>query len=173
MRSTIFAAAAWTAAVAAAPALAADAATDAKARLIRPVTLVLDRDLNFGTILPSPTRTSTVRVNLNDTATPGGGAVLIGNSHHAARFSGSGQPGQILVLDWPANIFLTGPGPQMRARSVRVGTFSGLRRVTGRQYRVTSASGAYGFRLRATLNLARDQPPGDYVGSFTVTSNYQ
>ncbi len=156
-----------------AAAVAETAPGEAKARLIKPITLQVERGLSFGNVLPNPTRTSTVRVNFNGTVALGGGAQVFGADHHTARFTGNAQTGQVIQLNWPAQIFLTGPGPQMRVNGFGIGQVSGLRRVTGRQYLVTQAAGHYGFGLRGTLRVGTNQADGDYVGSFTVTADYQ
>jgi hypothetical protein len=154
-------------------ALAANEDATTRARVVRPITLVVGRDLDFGTILPSTTRASTVRINLNDSATPGGGALVVGTGHGATRVTGQGTTGQIILISRPTTVWLTGPGPQMRARSWTLGTTTGLRRIAANQYRITNAAGNFGFRMGATLNVARNQPEGLYQGSYTVTVNYQ
>ncbi|NJS13540.1 MAG: DUF4402 domain-containing protein [Sphingopyxis sp.] len=154
-------------------AIAAEEDAASRARILRPITLTVGQDLSFGTILPSTTRNSTVRINLNDTATPGGGALVFGATHGASRTSGQGTLNQIVVITRPTTVWLTGPGPRMRARSWSLGTTSGLRRIAANQYRIIGAGGNFTFRMGATLAVARNQPEGEYQGSFTVTVNYQ
>lgn len=156
-----------------ASAQAETAAGASKAKVLQPISLSLGQDISFGTIIPSATRTSTVRINLNDTATPGGGAVMVGATHFASRVTGQGTRNQVVLITRPTTVWLTGPGPRIRARSWTLGTFSGLSRVTGNQYRITGTNGNFGFRMGATLDLARNQLEGQYPGSFTVTVNYQ
>jgi len=155
---------------------AAQAANDdaaSRAKILRPITLAVEQDLSFGTILPSTTRTSTVRINLNNTATPGGGALVFGATHAASRTTGQGTRNQIIIITRPTTVWLTGPGPQMRARSWSLGTTTGLTRIAANQYRITGTNGNFGFRMGATLDIARNQPDGLYQGSFAVTVNYQ
>jgi hypothetical protein len=154
-------------------AFAAEDDAASRARILRPITLSVGQDLSFGTILPSTTRTSTVRVNLNDTATPGGGALMFGATHGASRTSGQGTLNQIIIITRPTTVWLLGPGPRMRARSWSLGTTTGLRRIATNQYRIIGAGGNFAFRMGATLDIARNQPDGLYQGSFTVTVNYQ
>lgn len=158
-----------------APAVAqAQSATGtSRASVKEPITLAVTRDLSFGTILPSTTRTSTVRVNQNDTLTLGGGALAFGATHSASRVTGQATRNQVVLITMPPTIFLTGPGTQMRVRSWTFGTTSGLTRITGNQYRVTGTGGSFSFRLGATLDVARNQAEGLYQGSFVVRVNYQ
>ncbi len=144
-----------------------------RAKIVQPISLSVTQELNFGSIVPSTTRTSTVRVNLNDTATMGGGALRVGNTQKASRMAGQGTRNQVVLITRPTTVWLTGPGPQMRARSWTLGTTTGLTRTTGNQYRITGAGGNFTFRMGATLDLARNQPEGLYQGSFVVTVNYQ
>jgi hypothetical protein len=155
------------------PALAATEDATSRARVVRPIALSVTQNLDFGTILPSTTRGSAVRINLNDTATPIGGSLVVGTGHGASRLTGQGTSGQVIIITRPTTVWLTGPGPQMRARSWSLGTTTGLRRITGSQYRITDPAGNFAFRMGATLNIARNQPEGLYQGSFTVTVNYQ
>lgn len=141
--------------------------------MVQPITLTVTQELNFGSLVPSTTRTSTARVNLNDTATMGGGALLVGTTHKASRIAGQGTRNQVILITRPTTVWLTGPGPQMRARSWTLGTTTGLTRTTGNQYRITGTGGNFTFRMGATLDLARNQPEGLYQGSFVVTVNYQ
>lgn len=141
--------------------------------MLQPVNLSVTAEINFGTILPSTTRASTVRVNQNNTVTPGGGAVMVGASHAVSRISGQGTRNAVVLITRPTTVWLTGPGPQMRARSWTLGTTTGLTRVTGNQYRITGTGGNFTFRLGATLDVARNQPEGQYQGSYAVTVNYQ
>lgn len=155
------------------PAQAETVPGTSRARILQPIILSPAQDISFGTIIPSATRNSTVRINLNDSATTGGGAIMVGTSQFASRVTGQGTANQIVLITRPATVWLTGPGPRMRARSWTLGTLAGLRRVTGNQYRISSANGSFGFRMGATLDIARNQPEGQYQGSFIVTLNYQ
>jgi hypothetical protein len=155
------------------PLQAEDADAASRAKIMRPVTLAVVRNLDFGTIVPSTTRASTVRVNLNDSANAAGGALVVGATHAATRISGQGTPNQVIIVTRPTTVWLVGPGPQMRARSWTLGTTSGLARIAANQYRISAASGNFTFRLGATLNIARNQPEGLYQGSYVVTVNYQ
>lgn len=156
-----------------ATAQAEDVPGTSRARILQPVILSPAQDISFGSIIPSTTRNSTVRINLNDTATPAGGAIMVGTTHFASRVNGQGTRNQVVLITRPGTVWLTGPGPRMRARSWTIGTFAGLTRVTGNQFRITSADGRFGFRMGATLNIARNQPEGQYQGTFTVTLDYQ
>jgi Domain of unknown function (DUF4402) len=114
-----------------------------------------------------------VRVNQNDTRTAGGGAVLVGTGHGASRVAGQGTRNAVILITRPTTVWLNGPGPRLRARSWTLGTTTGLTRVTGNQYRITGTGGNFGFRLGATVDIARNQAEGLYQGSYTVTVNYQ
>jgi Domain of unknown function (DUF4402) len=149
------------------------APASSRARVLQPIALTVSQDINFGSIIPSTTRNSTVRINLNDTVTPGGGAIMVGATHAASRVTGQGTRNIVILITRPGTIWLTGPGPRMRARSWTLGTTTGLTRVTGNQYRITGVGGNFGFRLGATLDVARNQAEGLYQGSYPVTVNYQ
>jgi hypothetical protein len=171
LRVAIFAA---SAAALATPAVAqTNSSATSRARVLQPVSLNIAQSIDFGTIIPSTARASTVRVNLNGTVTPGGGAVMVGAAHRFSQLTGQGTRNAVILITRPGTVWLTGPGPRMRARSWTLGTTTGLTRVTGNQYRITGTGGNFSFRLGATLDVARNQTEGEYQGSYPVTVNYQ
>ncbi len=147
---------------------------EAKATLLRETTLMLMQDMDFGTIVPSTTSTSTIRVAPDDVVTVTGGAMAVGGGQYASRLSGTATPNQVVHIPPPAISWLMGPGPAIRLRSWRIGEFVGIRRVLGTSsdYLVTAPTGAFSFRYGATIDIAPNQPDGDYVGTFTIQLDY-
>ena len=138
---------------------AATASATAKAKILRQVTLTNTTDLQFGTIVSSPTA-STVVVSTAGTRTCGASLVCSGAST-AAGFNVTGTNGQVVSVSVPASVTLTS------------GTFSMVADLATSATSLTLASNAGSFSVGGTLNVAADQDDGDYAGTFNVTADYQ
>ncbi|HZU52275.1 MAG TPA: DUF4402 domain-containing protein [Holophagaceae bacterium] len=132
-------------------------------RIIAPIALSNNQDLDMGTVIPGPTVGS---VTLN----PGTGAQgLAGGVVYA---SPTGQPAQFAVTGAPSHNFnisfggtpitLTGPG----------GTMSLALLASPSGTSTFSAGGAATLNVGGTLSVGANQAEGDYTGTFTVTVAY-
>ncbi|NJM51197.1 MAG: DUF4402 domain-containing protein [Sphingomonadales bacterium] len=166
-----------------AAAMAANGQGTTKTTLVRPMTLVKVADLDMGRILPGPAA-STVTVDVNGTRTKTGPATLIGTDFQPARFAGEGDPNGPSTggfgrarITLPNQIFLTGPGPQMRLNNFRFGPDSLvapsiIQNGNSPNIRLTRPDRVFGFVVGGTLAVGANQPGGIYTGTFTVTVDY-
>ena len=159
----------------AAPAAFAQASAqgEAEAIILRPLSFFKVNDLDFGDIIAS-TNAGTVRVYPDGTRTRTGGVTLAGNSGEPARFAGLGSYNRQVNISLGANnIWITGPGQQMRVRDFEIGsTPTAILSTSPTRFRITTPLGNYNFPVGATLEVNANQAPGDYSGTFTITLNY-
>jgi hypothetical protein len=142
------------------------------------LSLVKEADLNFGTLISGPTP-GTVTVSTASVRTVTGGVIMAGGTVSAASFAGFGRRTQAITISFGApSILITRSGG---TQTMTVNTFTpnpvggtGLNQLgnSGR-HRITSATGLFDFPVGARLTVGANQAPGDYVGTFNVTVNYQ
>lgn len=162
-------AAALAAAAMPAPAAAVTASTDAtgKALILVPLTLTKIDDLDFGSVIPSPSPGS-VSINASTGARTIVGGVTGVPSAPGKRgyFAGAGSPSQQVVLA------LTAP-PQLvnTTDNTKTITVLGLN-IDGSAIRTIDATRAFFFGVGGTLLIGADQAEGVYDATFTVTAVY-
>lgn len=146
---------------------------EAEAIVLRPLSFFKVNDLDFGDIIAS-NAAGTVRILPDGSRTRTGGATLAGNDGEPARFAGLGSYNREVNISLGANqIFITGPGQQMRVRNFEIGsTPTAILSTTPTRFRIASTLGNYNFPVGATLDVNANQAPGDYSGTFTITLNY-
>jgi len=141
--------------------------------LLEPMSLINTAPLDFGSIIPSPAG-GDVTLDPSGSLTTSGGLVVLPATAHPARFAGQGSASRVIIRATSNQIFLTGPGAQMRVDNFAIGDLSGLSQIgNGNNYRITSANGIVGFSVGGRLRVNANQAGGDYTGSFTITFNYQ
>jgi hypothetical protein len=138
---------------------AATASATAKAKILRQVTVTNTSDLQFGTIVSSPTA-STVVISTTGARTCGAGLVC-SSTFSAANFDVTGTSGQVVAVSVPASVTLTS------------GTLSMVANLSASATSLTLANNAGSFTVGGTLNVSANQSDGDYLGTFTVTADYQ
>jgi Domain of unknown function (DUF4402) len=131
-------------------------------------------DLDMGYIIPS-NQNGDVILSPTGTRTATNGITLVGAQHTTAKFAGYGRTGQAVSVSLGANqIFLTGPGPQMRLRNFTIGsTPTATLGTNPRIFTIASSTGAFQFPVGAELRVRANQPVGVYTGNWTITLNYQ
>jgi hypothetical protein len=138
-----------------------------KALVLVPLTLTKIDDLDFGTLLPSPT-SGFVSINASTGArTFGGGVTGVASAMgHRAYFGGAGTPSQqvIITIDPPAELM----SPTGDTITVLALTLDGSARKT-----IDPTTRAYFFGVGGVLQIAADQPEGVYSATFDVNANYQ
>lgn len=156
----------------------AEAATgggDSRAQVRQPVTLVNTRDLNFGTILRGTTA-GRVTINARTGArTATGGAIPVGTGFTSATFTGTASAGRVVTLSLGApaiTVGRVGGGGAMTVNTFRISSNGSGPQTLPRSYAMPAA-GSRAFAIGARLNLAANQPDGDYAGSFALTMEYQ
>lgn len=146
-----------------------------RAQLRQPITLLNTRDLNFGTILRGTTAGRVVINARTGARTSTGGVVPVGTGFSSATFAGTGSAGRVVTLTIGApsiTVTRVGGGGTMTVNTFRISSNGSAQQTLPRNYTMP-ASGTRNFAIGARLNVGANQPDGDYVGSFTLTMNYQ
>lgn len=160
----------------AAPAQAQDtAAADSTVVIVQPLSFVRVQDLQFGEMLPGTTQ-SFVTVSPDGVRTRTGNVTLVGADHQPARFAGMGAYNQLVRIRVGSNqIFLTGPGTNMRVDQFRIGSTPNTVVLTTsyQNFSLGSPTGIFNFGVGGRLRVNANQAPGTYTGTFSVTLDYQ
>ncbi len=156
------------------PAYAGNAPGNAEITIVRPLSFVIDDNLDFGTVVRGTTA-GTVTVAPDGTRTRTGGVTLAnGGGHKPASFAGQGTFNQRVDISIGAtSIFLTGPGTPMRVRDFVIGsTPTAVLTTAPLRFRIAATNGIFAFPIGATLEVAANQAPGKYTGNWSITLNY-
>ncbi len=150
--------------------MTAEAATQTalgRARTVRPITINLTRDLDFGRLIIAATNGRATVNPRTDVRTRTGGVTLApGGTPGAARFVVAGTPSR------PVQVTL-GPVPTLtRSGGTETMAMTAMS-MNGGVNRTLTAAGVLDLRVGGTLAVAANQVPGIYAGSFTVTVDYR
>ena len=150
----------------------------AQVGVLTALSLIAERDLDFGKIAPTPSGGTVVMPAVNaPSCTTTGGLVHTGKCQ-TAKFAGYGVLNQIVRIKLPAagRITLTGPGTSMLIDNLSIGAPGGLAYVGNGagfvRYRITGASGIFDFRIGGRLNVNANQLGGVYQGQLDVRIDY-
>lgn len=166
--------AALVAAFAAMPAHADTKTGNAEITIVRPLSFVIDDNLDFGNVIRGTTA-GTVVIAPDGTRTRTGGVILAnGGGHKAASFAGQGTNNQRVDISLGASsINITGPGAPMRVHTFVLGsTPTAVLTTNPQRFRINSPTGAFYFPVGATLDVGANQAPGKYTGTWSITLNY-
>ncbi len=158
----------------ASPAFADTEVATAEVTIVRPLSFVIDDNLDFGNVIRGTTA-GTVTVAPDGTRTKTGGPILAnGGGHKPASFAGRGTNNQRVDISLGANsIFITGPGVPMRVHTFLLGsTPTAVLTTNPQRFRINSTTGVFGFPVGATLDVGANQAPGAYTGTWNITLNY-
>ena len=156
------------------PAYADSKQGDSEITVVRPLSFVVDDNLDFGNVIRGTTA-GTVTVAPGGARTGTGGVILAnGGGHKPASFAGLGTNNQRVDISIGSpSILIVGPGAPMRVHSFVMGsTPTAVLTTTPRRFRINSATGVFAFPVGATLDVAANQAPGKYTGIWTITLNY-
>jgi Mat/Ecp fimbriae major subunit len=137
---------------------AATANADARATILRQITVTKTADLDYATIVTGAAA-STVQVSTAGVRTCGSGLVCTGTVT-AAGFSVVGTVGQVATVSVPATVTLTSGANTMS--STLVSSTSSI-----------TLAALNSFTVGGTLSVGANQADGVYLGNFTVTVDYQ
>ena len=157
-----------------APAYAGTTPGSAEITIVRPLSFIIDDNLDFGAVIRGTTA-GTVTVAPDGTRTRTGGVTLAnGGGHKPASFAGQGAFNQRVDISIGASsIFLTGPGAPMRVRDFVIGsTPTAVLTTAPLRFRIAAANGIFAFPIGATLDVGANQVPGKYTGNWSITLNY-
>lgn len=142
----------------------ASATAVARAGIQVPISITKMSDLNFGTVIATPTAGKVVLDPLG-VRTAIGGVVLTNTSVFgvsAAAFQVNGEPNTTFSVALPASILMV-----LGANSMLVDTF-----VTDGAPYLLSVNGGQRITVGATMSVAANQAPGLYSGNFAMTVAY-
>lgn len=164
---------ALSAAMAAVPAHADVEPGTAEITVVRPLSFVIDDNLDFGSVIPSNVA-GVVTMTPTGARTATNGIIIVGNGHKAASFAGQGTFNQRVDISLGANsIFINGPGPRMRVRTFVIGsTPTAILTTAPARFRIGAVNGIFFFPIGATLEVGANQAPGFYTGTWSITLNY-
>ncbi len=137
---------------------AATASADARATILRQITVTKTSDLDYATIVTGAAA-STVIVTPAGARTCGVGLVCTGTAT-AAGFSVVGTVGQVATVSVPATVTLTSGANTMTSTLVSSSATLTLAALNS-------------FNVGGTLAVGASQADGVYTGSFTATVDYQ
>ncbi len=155
----------------------AQTAVDGRVVLVRELSIIETRNLDFGVIIGTAAGTVNMTATATPTCTPSAGLIHVQDCR-PAEFIGKGSNNQIVRIKKPnANrIVLTGPGANMRITQLVLDGSPQLTLVQATsgfsRYRITSPTGFFTFRLAGILNVGANQAPGVYTGTFQIDINY-
>lgn len=146
---------------------------EARGTVLLPLTLTRDQDLDFGTVLASPTA-GWVAVDADDGSrtADGVGVTLVAlNPGQRGQFTGFGTVGQtvLLTLTPPVGSVLVGPGGvTIDVSSFDLDTVGGLT-----DTRIIGPGGTFVVGVGGTFDIAANQANGLYAANFDLTAEYQ
>lgn len=151
----------------------ADADASTRAIILRPNTLVKVEDLDFGSMISGPTPGTVTISALTNARSTTGGITPVGGGAQRALFQGTG--GVVLIIITGSNTAtlarVGGGAPAMTASLTRARQTAGGP-VALANTAIVLGGGFQTYYVGGTLTVPANQPPGDYVGSFTLTVNY-
>jgi hypothetical protein len=138
------------------------------ARVIKALSISNSSQLNFGNFVPSSTAAGTISIS-NGTFTSNNVTLLSTVTKTPAQFSVSGEGGYSYTVTAPTTVSLTGPSGSTAMDfdtiSIQGGSSRSLSGTAG-------TVGSDSFYMNGTLNVAQNQVPGSYSGTYTMTVSY-
>jgi len=136
--------------------------------IIQPVTIAQNNALAFGTIVRPSSGSSTISIGTGaDTVGTTGSAVALRGTTSRARYTVSGEGGEIISVTMPATFALSRSGaPDLVVSLTRnpVGNLT-LNNALG-------ATGTASLDIGGSFSISNTTATGDYLGSFTVSVAY-
>ena len=128
-------------------------------------------DLNFG-IITTNGGSGTVVIDTAGARTTTGTLVTVGGGGLVSQgiFSVSGSTGLAIDLSMTNSTFTVNNGG---GGTMNVNGFNMITNAGGTNATITLATSTETYPLGATLNVNASQAAGTYIGSFTVSANYQ
>lgn len=152
-------------AIASAARVAAATPATSRAAILHPLSLIKSADLDYGLLIVKSAGTAVIDP-VADSMSATGGVVKAGGAPHSAAFIGAGSGLTLIYVQQP-----TAPITLTRVGGTETMTASNFTLQNGNLY-LTLATGAFSFRVGATLNVAATQVEGTYLGTFNVDAYY-
>lgn len=138
----------------------------AGAIVLKPLSLIKKKDLDFGTLIASAAAGTATLDPVTGTVTAAGGVTATSAPSSPAIFIGAGSrnsPYQIRIPSSPITLTRSGGTETMIVSNWTL---------DGQTNRKVDANEAFEFKVGARLAVAANQVPGTYVGTFDVTVHY-
>ncbi len=153
-------------------AAATDTATaEARGLVLQPLTLTKVRDLDFGTVISSPTAgTVTIDADTGNRTSTIGVTAVASNVGQRALFAGASTPSQVVGLTLtlpPGGILVSTTNP---SDTIVIGSM--VLDNGNSTSRTIDTTGAFQVGVGGTFNIAANQPNGYYKANFDLTANY-
>jgi hypothetical protein len=151
--------------------LAANAASkkataNSSATVLHPLTLVNNQGMDFG-VLSATSAGTAVLDPATGTISTTGGVLALGGTPAAALFTGAASGGSVVNIKLPKQaINLTRVGGN---ETIPLSNLT----LDGPSKRTMAKSTSFQFHVGGTLTLGAGQVEGSYVGTFSVTAQYQ
>lgn len=140
--------------------------SSADAIVLKPLSLLKKKDMDFGTLIAAATAGTATIDPATGAVTTTGGVTAVTSTTSAAIFVGAGSKNAPFQIRLPTNpITLTRSGG---TETMTVSTWT----TDGPTTRRVAANEAFQFGIGAQLAVAANQAPGTYVGTFDVTVHY-
>ncbi|MEL6257457.1 MAG: DUF4402 domain-containing protein [Pseudomonadota bacterium] len=150
-----------------------DAPGDMGAVILNGLRVQLRQDLDFGVIAPSLTQTGTVFVRRGKNRTSECSTELTClETGNRARFTVIGEPERVVTITDPVEIIIE----NSNGATMRIDGFVGAGSGNDTEWRgrqTLKSSGISRFNVGATLHVAANQEPGDYIGTFPIVVEYE
>jgi hypothetical protein len=142
------------------------AGANGSATVLHPITLVKNQDMDFG-ILAAPAGGTAVLDPASSTVSTTGGVLALGGTPAAALFTGAASGGSVVNIKLPnQSVNLTRVGG---TETIALSNFT----LDGPSKRTMAKASSFQFHVGGTLTVAAGQVEGSYVGTFSVTAQYQ
>lgn len=135
----------------------------AKAKVLKPMTIVKTNDLNFGTVVVNGAGSVSVPADVAGVAACGTNLVCQTGTSSSATFTVSGTKNENFIVTMPTTVSMTGPGAAIPVALVNNTTANKA---------VLSSTGSYALNVGGSFSVPADQVGGDYTGSYTVAVSY-
>jgi hypothetical protein len=141
--------------------------------IIAQLSFIKTQDLDFGQITASNSA-GTMTISPSGVRSKTGAVTLFGEAGAPARFAGYGFPNQsvLISITAPTGVLTRSGGSEtMQFDTFVVGSTPQVQLTTApRVFRISSSTGMFAFPVGATLRVKRNQAPGVYAGTFSITS---
>jgi hypothetical protein len=135
--------------------------------VLKPLSLIKKTDMDFGTLIESPTTAGTATIDpATGAVTTAGGVTAVSSPTSAAIFLGAGSRSSPYQIRLP-NAAIT----LKRVGGTETMTVSNWT-LDGPTNRKIGANEAFQFGVGARVSVAANQAEGTYVGTFNVTVHY-
>jgi len=152
------------------PASAAPVSGTINFTVVAPLSITKTQDMNFGTLVPGATAGTVVLNASTGVVSPTGGVLTVSGVTSAAQFLLTSQSALYVVISYPAATTLTNAG----------GTTMAVNNITWTNIAALCLGNtclplgnSITAKFGGTLNVAANQSPGVYAGTYIVTANFQ